>query len=55
MDTEDNDTMNGDDAWKGIRAEGDHPVPQDYGKDNTSPKEGVQDHRKGRKLMLYVP
>ena len=40
MDTEYNDAMNGDYARKGIRAEGDHPVPQESGKDITSPKEG---------------
>ena len=40
MDTEDNDAMNGDDAWKGIRAEGDYLLPQESGKDSTPPKEG---------------
>ena len=41
MDTEDNDVMNVDDAWKGIRAEGYHTLPQESGKYITSPKEGV--------------
>ena len=50
MDTEDNDAMNGDDAWKGIRAEGDHPVPQESGKDITSPKEGGKTAGKEGKL-----
>ena len=45
MDTEDNDAMNGDDAWKGIRVEGDHPVPQELGKDSTPPKEEGQGRR----------
>ena len=40
MDTEDNDTMNGDYAWKGIRAEGYHMLPQESGKYRTLPKEG---------------
>ena len=38
MDTEDNDAMNVDDSWKGIRAKGDHLLPQESGKDSTSPK-----------------
>ena len=37
MDTEDNDAMNEDDAWKGIRAEGGHLLPQESGKDRTFP------------------
>ena len=40
MDSEDNDAMNGDDAWNGIRGEGGHPVPQESGKYITPPKEG---------------
>ena len=40
MDTEDSNTMNGDDSWKGIIAEGGHLLPQESGKDSTSPKEG---------------
>ena len=40
MDTEDNDVTNGYYGWKGIRVEGDHLLPQDSGKDSTSPKEG---------------
>ena len=39
MDTEENDAMNGDDAWKGIRSEVDHLLTQESGKDSTSPKE----------------
>ena len=40
MDTEYKDAMNGYDAWKVIKAEGDQPLTQESGKDSTSPKEG---------------
>ena len=49
MNTEDNDAMNGDDACKCIRAEGDHPVPQESGKDSTYQKEeGKTEGKEGK-------
>ena len=55
MDTEYNDEMNGDGSWKGIIAEGDHPVPQESGKYSIYTKEGGEDRRERSKIMGYVP